>query len=363
VFENLGAQGPQNISIHGFAGWAYGRTDGNSYLVGTEDGEYGNINYAFVVAAAPHERLRINTSVEFRQGQIGDVKSLEAQEEFQIELDFAFAEWRFSDHARFRMGRVKHPFGIFGEVLDVGTVRPLLALSTAVYGPGMIAEAYNGFGITGSYQGADWGLAYDLYGGGIEFEGGQPVIPGPDEGEQEEDEVAVSELIGARLTITTPYSGLMFGLSAYTGSKQTESEESGAEAAESDRRSSVGFHTEFAREAWSIRGEFSRVTENNALSINAFYVEAAYSFNDHWQMAARYDNVDLELDREAVESSFLDHREWVVGLNYWFTSNFVIRLAYHNVDGNRFAIPSSLDEPAAVDQQTNMISFGAQFSF
>src|SRR5256885_3346716 len=44
-------------------------------------------------------------------------------------LDWAFGEWRFSDRLRLRMGLLKHPLGIFGEVPNVGNPAPLLHLA------------------------------------------------------------------------------------------------------------------------------------------------------------------------------------------------------------------------------------------
>ena len=34
--------GSSVIDIHGFGGWAYGKTDGHKYSLGTEEGEYDN---------------------------------------------------------------------------------------------------------------------------------------------------------------------------------------------------------------------------------------------------------------------------------------------------------------------------------
>jgi hypothetical protein len=48
--------------------------------------------------------------------------------------DYGFAEWRFSDALRLHAGRMKHPFGIYSEIFDVGTLRPFYTLSQSVYG-------------------------------------------------------------------------------------------------------------------------------------------------------------------------------------------------------------------------------------
>ena len=77
-----------------------------------------------------------------------------------VELDYAFAEWFVSDALKIRMGRVKHPFGLYGEIFDVGTLRPFYLLPQSIYGPnGFTAKAYNGVGLTGNYTSAPAGAS------------------------------------------------------------------------------------------------------------------------------------------------------------------------------------------------------------
>src|SRR5688572_31997297 len=51
------------IDIHGFGGWAYGKTDGHKYSLGTEEGEYDNAEFALNVSAKPIEKLSIVAQV------------------------------------------------------------------------------------------------------------------------------------------------------------------------------------------------------------------------------------------------------------------------------------------------------------
>ena len=39
-----------------------------------------------------------------------------------------------------------------------------------------------------------------------------------------------------------------------------------------------------------------------------------------------------------------EHHELSVGLGYWITPDFVVKLSYHWIDGNRYDYPSDLDE-------------------
>ena len=61
-----------DVQIHGFGGWAYGETDGNAYLVGTEEGRYDNADFALNVTAEPMENLSI-------VAQIRDILSVDVE--------------------------------------------------------------------------------------------------------------------------------------------------------------------------------------------------------------------------------------------------------------------------------------------
>ncbi len=96
-----------SVEIHGFGGWAYGETDGFDYSVGNEDGNYDNASFNLNLTASPMEKLKINAQVEWKDGVNGS----------DTELDFAFAEWAFSDALKFRIGQIKSPFGIMRKYL------------------------------------------------------------------------------------------------------------------------------------------------------------------------------------------------------------------------------------------------------
>lgn len=53
-----------SVQVHGFAGWAYGQTDGNTDQLGTEDESYDNVNFSLNLKAALGERLMISAQVE-----------------------------------------------------------------------------------------------------------------------------------------------------------------------------------------------------------------------------------------------------------------------------------------------------------
>jgi hypothetical protein len=353
------------IDIHGFGGWAYGKTDGHKYSLGTEGGEYDNAEFALNVSAKPLEKLSVVAQIRLESGSNQE----------QAELDYAFAEWAFHDALRVRAGRVKHPFGIYGEVFDVGTVRPFYSLPQSLYGAnGFTARAYNGAGITGNVSAGKWGVQYDVYGGQIEGDFETPGLLSTSSKYFTEPSITfgyrVENAYGGRLNITTPLEGLTVGTSAYSGQAYTD-----LSNVDTDQRDVYAAHAEYVRSRFAIRSEFGHLKNGSDFEVDAGYVETSYRLTEHWQVAARWDQIDVTLpgtnlnNLPAIFPQLLEHREAALGVSYWFSPNFVVRGSYQRTEGNRFAFPETSDQVKAalasgnLDDSTDMILVGAQFSF
>ena len=360
------AQGADSkIDIHGFGGWAYGKTDGHKYSLATEDGEYDNAEFALNVSAKPVEKLSVVAQMRLESKG-------EAQ---QAELDYAFAEWAFSDAARVRVGRVKHPFGIYGEVFDVGTVRPFYSLPASLYGAnGFTARAYNGAGLTGNIAVHRWNIQYDVYGGQIEGDFETPGLLSTATQYFAEPSITfgyrVNDAVGGRLNISPPIEGLTFGASAYTGQSITDLSE-----VDAAKRDVYAGHVEYALTRFAIRSEIGHLKNGKDFDVDSGYVETSYRLTSKWQVAARWDQLDVTLPGTNLSKlpkifpQLLDHREASVGLSYWFSPNIVVRGSVHRITGNRFAFPDTSAEvvkaltTGELEPKTNMVVIGAQFSF
>jgi hypothetical protein len=354
----------QGLEIHGFGGWAYGDTDGNRYDIATEDGEYRNADFTLNLTASPIERLRL----------VGQIETALDRNETEVEIDYAFMEWAFSDALRFRAGRIKQPIGLYNEIFDVGTLRPFFRLPQSLYGPnGISSQGYNGLGVTGiRYWASHWGLQYDAYVGEIDGEisfAGVLAQPGEELMDRVMRDFRVTNLVGMRLNIHTPREGLLFGISAYVGTQdQLVIDNDGGQ------RDVYGAHVEYLGEKWWLRGEVLHYGID-LYSEDGVYGEAAYKLTDHWQVAARYDWWDFDLPGfdptgpTAFLAQTIVHKEASVGLNYWFHPNAVIKLAVQRVSGNRFAFPQSPEDIQRVlvtgelDPTTQVVTLGTQFSF
>ena len=347
-----------NVEVHGYGGWTYGRNDveGIHYLGSSRDGEAGYVNLAIAAASQASERVRICAQVWWEA---------EPGEEGTTTVDYAFGEWRASDALRLRMGQVKHPYGIYTEVFDVGTIRPFFWLPQGVYGPsGIVAESYRGIGLTGSHFAAGrWELEYDAYVGELDLEATDLAAAfgeATEGGETEAlEEAGLRDLLGGRVALTEPRSGLRFGLSAYRG---REAEDAG------EIHSCFGLHVEHVTDNWSLRSEFTHLREADALASDAAYLEVAHRLGGPWQLAGRVERASASLDGTDTDEApgLLKHREATLGLNCWFHPDLVAKLAVSRVEGNRFAHPEDIADAVAdgmLPARIHLLSLGVQFAF
>jgi hypothetical protein len=353
------------VDIHGFGGWAYAQTDDNSYLIGSKGGNYDNLAFALNVNAKVTERLTVVGQFELAQRA-----GFSSEEQ---NLDFAFAEWKISDALKLRAGRVKHPFGLYGEIFNVGTLRPFFMLPQSIYGPERFtARSVDGAGLTGSHNFGKWGLSYDLYGGRIN---GKFRIAGAqlDADERQlglyEAAFGFDEVIGARLNVQTPVEGLTFGGSTYRGIARGYYS-SGA------RETAIGGHAEYSKGPGLLRVEYGTILNEPLVRFDCFYAEGSYKVYKGLQLAARYDLWDGKVKDRATIEQFVPwvlkiqhNRDIGLGVNYWFNPAFVAKVNYHFVHGNRYAMPASdqvltdLPTTGQIKPDTKMLVLGAQFSF
>lgn len=352
------------IAIHGFGGWAYGKTDGLTTSIGTKEGNYDNAEFALNISAKPTENLSLVAQTRLTSADT------------HTALDYAFAEWAFSDALKVRIGRVKHPFGIYGEVFDVGTLRPFYQLPQSLYGPnGFTARAYNGAGVTGNLRFArKWAAQYDVYGGQIEGDFETPGLIAGDPSLFLEPRISfqyhVDDTIGGRLSIATPVDGLSFGASGYSGRAET-----GLQTLKGrPRRVVTDLHLDYTGDRLSIRAEKGHLKNGTDFSVSSAYVEGAWKFDQHWQLGLRSEKLDVTPNLNLAElppiyPQLLKNRENALSVSYWFSPNFVVRGSVSDIKGNRFAFPATSEDVMRaldtnqLDDRTRLFVFGAQFSF
>jgi hypothetical protein len=347
------------ISIHGYGGWAAGSSNSYTYLQGDEKSDPETHN----AVAALHFDFTPTDNIRFTVVPVWDVSDAEES----VDLDVAAVTWDVSDRTKLHFGRSRLPFGIYTDIFDIGTLRPLFNLAQSVYGPtGLITEFYDGAGSSGNlFSAGGWEGSYDVYAGGASFEVAVPFEQAQEALPEETDPDQVDRLLGGRLVFQTPVEGLSLGLSSYAG----KLEDADPRRDDWGDFASYGGQVEFDRTPWLVRGEIARHRED-LFDTDAGYVELARRFGPHWQAAVRADRVRAKfVDRLPDRfDSLMRHDEASLGVSYWYNENLVLRGSYHRVDGNLFAHPNAAALAAAVaagsvEKRTDLLLFGVQFSF
>jgi hypothetical protein len=342
------------LAIHGDGAWSFQSTSNkNGYLDASSDGNYDLATFNLLVAARPTPRFTITANLAFDSHQAG--------------LEWMFVEWRVSDRLRLRAGRVKQPIGNSGELQFAGTTRPFYNLATSIYGPAnMVADAYLGVGATGQLTpNSAWTLAYDLYAGALKlteletYRGLEvptdPTVNGP----VAIDRQLLREVLGGRLSLTTPFD-LTLRFSGVGGRLLKD---------EPSRTTYLvgGLSAEYQSKRLRLGAEAFYSSELGAEHSVGAHLTAAWSFDVHWQVAARVEGHQTWVRDITGISPLQRHREAAIGLNYWFTPGLVVKGSLHQITGNHFAYPDGATYrelattfPAG---RTTTALIGTQFAF
>ncbi|MFC1849706.1 hypothetical protein ACFL27_05800 [candidate division CSSED10-310 bacterium] len=365
------------ISLHGFGGWAYGRTDNeNRYLMGTEDGCYDHVYFSLNMSANPFNNFHLHVQSAFNE-------SMDGQE---VVLDYGFADYYISDKLSIMIGKIKTPFMFYNEIYDVGTLRPFYTLAQGIYYK-FAAEAYQGLGLTGTFSVRQtWDFQYDIYGGKGELQPQRLLYAHSTLSDETAGNIVIvdfreltyfgEDMFGARLMVSSPLCVLDVGLSYYSANVGYYVEDIYIEGRFQEkyverygRHHFCGISIAYKTPKWTTRMEYVGQFEKEEGTYDYFhtgYLETAFTLTEKLQCAARF---EFEDTHEAENDSFEEHLETAVGLNYWLHRNFVVKVSLHHVQGNSMAMPDTLEDyitnisSDSFDDTTNLFVVGTQFSF
>ena len=215
-----------SVQIHGFISQGYLITTQTDWFGPTDQGTFEFTEAAINVSAKPRDDLRIGIQLVARDfADSGDN---------QIEIDWAFADWRATERSGLKVGRIKMPYGLYNESRDLDFDHATVFLPQVVYLPQLrdYTLAINGVML---YGGVDLGGSGQL--DASVFGGGQNTRAEGDLGDYLSDlgagteisSVHVGSIAGTALTWQTPLDGLRLRLSGvgfwdFTAEGRTEAE-------------------------------------------------------------------------------------------------------------------------------------------
>ncbi len=272
-----------------------------------------------------------------------------------------------------RAGKIRNPLGLYTEIYKVGTLRPFYLLPAAFYRNA--PHAYVGAGLSGFKRFGEWEIEGHVLGGQVDLDP-RPTdlaIVNPSTGlttyKTVQSDTQARDFVGGGTILSLPAKGLKVSLQAFSmrmfggvqGQPLTAVKD--PRTNEAERTTAFAGSLEYVTEHISLRAEGMTVRKPN--DFNVGYVEVAYKFDAHWQLAVQYDFLD-HIYPPAIVDQLREHKAASVGLNFWVKPNLVWKLSYSHVVGNYLARSAdALNDAVAgkLDETTDVLIAGAQFSF
>ncbi len=144
----------KQMQIHGFVSQGWLQTDQNDfYFADTEKGTFQFNEMGINFASELTDSLRLG--IQFLSRDLGEIGNNE------VEIDWAFADYRFRNWLGIRAGKIKRPYGLHNRSRDVDSARTSVFLPLSIYDD-VSRETYlttQGIGIYGLLPG---GFSYEV---------------------------------------------------------------------------------------------------------------------------------------------------------------------------------------------------------
>ena len=346
------------IEVHGFTSIGYFLTGDNEWI--DDDSTEGSDEFwefGVNVTARPWDRWRFGGQVFARDLGIYD--------NGRLQLDWLYADYRLADELGIQAGRVKIPYGLYNDLLDLDSGRTPVFLPQSIYAlrlrdlqisvDGAKAYGYKDFGASGG------GLEYIAYFGEKKIDDDSSTAQVlRNRGFDENFEIDIDYRAGGMLHWDTPVDGL--GLRAtfsYTrgldvsGTSSTSGSENRLDIEESP---SVVLSAEYQLHKVTLAAEWSRTDQHGDLSITippsgtgppvpieietpfrndalGWYVSADWHVQEGW-------DIFTAIDVTASDTNDFDDPErsawrYVLATRYSLLENFSIKAEGQYIDGSR----------------------------
>lgn len=337
----LGAQTLGGVTFHGFVSQGYlNSTDNNWLSARTSEGSFAFTEAALNFNVEPVSRLRIGAQFYARD--------LGAQGNNNLVLDWAVGDYRFNDWLGFRAGKVKQPIALYNIVIDNPVARPEIIMPAGIYPLSTrdLTNTVQGFDLYGTADLGGMGeLDYEGWVGTIDLdeshlierfvtEGTLATLPalGLEQGDAIVADLRadMNYLVGGALDWRLPLRGLRLKLSGsqsesdvtyatqYSGFqgpipvsltarnqvsyKQDYVVIASAEYTRGGLRLASEYHTAKNEISLEVSGlPFPLPAVNQTEEPESWYAQAAYRFNDTWELSGYYSRLYLDKnDKEGL---------------------------------------------------------------
>ncbi len=372
--EPVSAVEQAGVEIHGFISQGFLWSDRNNYLSAkTEDGsfEFNEIGINFIKEL--NDRLRVG--VQFFSRDLGRTGNN------QIEVDWAYGDYRWKDWLGFRAGLVKMPHGLYNENRDQDMLRTSVLLPQSVY-PEIDRDYYSriwGAGIYGSVFLNQFGtVSYSgqigTYNPDADTTGLAIIIEQYGRLKRLDNRVGY---IGS-LQWDTPLKGLRLGATGIIGNDLTlqVTTNTGTDISMDGKVRAIVYSSEYIREKLTIAAAY-RLQHNQMTHIlntdfytEGYYLSASYRCKDWLEIGSYYSilypNKDDKEGRLYEEIGGNDFQGWqkdfAVTTRFDINEYWLLKLEAHAIDGAASSLLKA-DNTDGYDRRYFLFAAKVTFSF
>ncbi|MGM0417579.1 MAG: hypothetical protein ACQEQS_02540 [Thermodesulfobacteriota bacterium] len=377
-----------SVDIHGYVSQGYLNSSHNNFYAATDEGSFEFSEAAFNVGTDVSDDLHLGIQLLSRKlGEFG---------KGDVEIDWAFADYRWKDWLGIRAGKIKLPHGLYNTTRDIDFLRTSIFLPQSVYNEAWrdTASSMQGVSVYGDiYLGKPGSISYEFQGGNGEF----PVDSGvatttADQfrlsGLEYNAEEYTSDYCAAGSFVwSSPVQGLKFSLTGWLIDFTLQGDTANLETGQGygrfdfDTRSvewtgsveyTIGdfvFASEYSRNSYDFK---SMPYENNPgagtiskddLETEGYYASLSYRFTDWFEAGAYYseyfaDKDDKDGDKFKGEGDlgYEDYDAWLkdtcLSLRFDITSNWVLKLEGHKMNGAAILMKGINTDPLTKELDT-----------
>lgn len=384
-----------DVDIHGFLSQGYLKTTEYNFFGDTEDGSIEFNEFGINFASDLSDKLRVGLQILTRDfGNYGNN---------EMNIDWAYGDYRWKDYLGFRAGKIKTPKGLYNETRDVDMLRTTVFLPQSVY-PEILREVDLGLFGAGVYGYIDLNaagmLSYQAVCGTQDItpgEGASQALQGTTatEAPVSNDYIDVDSKYAAGIVWDTPLDGLRMGLS-FDSSDLTEASsftdalpdmEGTQVVAKFDTFQNTVLSAEYtignlilAAEYIQTEKAFTHYIEDRTLPISmtadGWYLSSAYQFNDWFALggyySASYNDKD-DRDGEGLSGNPMmpatTHRayfkDFCLTTAFTIDYNWSIKLEGHRFTGTNGVIPTDQEGGGSdfAEEDWNLFAIKTTYSF
>ncbi len=369
----------KNIQFGGFISQGYLDSTNNNYPVDTKSGTFDFREEALNASATFGAHLRVGAQVFAQKlGKYGDDKPL---------LDWAIVDYNFRPEIGVQVGRLKHPRGLYSDVLDVDMVRPFIFLPQSNYDARLrdYQASFDGAKLYGSISVGQNSFDYKVFYGDIPMKTDSGIAdyfnasslfavpPGA-------TSLTLDSVRGAALNWNTPVAGLRFGLYYSSLSHLLVS---GAFRQVPIWTSSIdivkieynGVSAEYTSGPWTFAGEYLVSKIHTLLTLprqlgmppstgksgaRDYYVSVARRLGTKFEVGAYYSVSKNGYPGAADPPAAVDRSDLTAAVRYDLNDHLLFKLEIHSINGTRNLtnVPGISNLPASL--KDSMLLFAAK---